>query len=131
MDIFKSVPSDCQNIVFVLIAIVAVMVAYFVYNYKSKNGDGDKKKVSFKGGENESIETPTGIVMYGKDSCPWCKRQKSELGDEWDKVTYVNCAESPGACEEQKISALPTWFINGNRTEGFMKKDTFVKKCSN
>ena len=75
------------------------------------------------------VDASGDIVMYGKDSCPWCKRQKSELKGHWSKVKYVNCQENPEECKKNEISALPTWVINGERTEGFMKKEKFEEKC--
>lgn len=133
MDLAKIIPDDCQNIVLMLVGILVVVIVYFVYNHKRVPSKSDEtvtedKKVKFKDSEKQSAGT-SAIVMYGKDSCPWCKRQKTELGDMWDKVEYVNCASEGSVCEEKEISALPTWVINGERSEGFMKKDEFSKKC--
>ena len=122
------IPENCQNIVLILVAILVVVVVYFVHVYNNKSQDG-AKKVSFTEPSKKNTSPGSGITMYGKDSCPWCKRQKSELGDEWGKVNYVNCAETPDLCKENEIAALPTWVIKGERSEGFMKKDTFVSKC--
>lgn len=122
-----SVPKDCDYMLYIIVAIVAAMVGYFLYTYKKDNGSSPKEKgVSEK---KVTFGNDGPITMYGKDSCPWCKRQKTELGSEWEKVNYVNCKDSPEKCKEGRIAALPTWVINGERTEGFMKKEEFVKKC--
>lgn len=126
MDLLK-VPGDCKNIILMLIGILIVVIVYFVYTHKKVSSDG--KQVKFEQKPPESNNSESNIVMYGKDSCPWCKRQKTELGDMWDKVTYVNCAKDGKACEENNITALPTWVIYGERSEGFMKKEAFSKKC--
>ena len=124
------IPDDCQNIVMVAIAVVAVLVIYLLHTRKNK-GQNSEKKVQFKDEKKQVSNNTNGskIVMYGKDSCPWCKRQKTELGDSWEKVHYINCKDNQQACEENKIAALPTWVINGERSEGFLKKDVFEKKC--
>lgn len=113
-----------QNVIMTVIVIIAVICGYLIYTYKSKDitVKGQDKKVSFQADDNK-------IVMYGKDSCPWCKRQKTELGDKWSMVKYINCKDSPELCESNNITALPTWDIDGNRSEGFMKKSDFVKQC--
>jgi len=128
MKLSNIIPDDCQNIVLLLIAIIVVIIVYFihVYNPKKNQKESDtKKKVKF----SESEEDSNAIIMYGKDSCPWCKRQKTELGEYWSKVKYINCQNDSKSCQENEIEALPTWVIKGERSEGFMKKDEFEKKC--
>ena len=92
--------SDGYRNVFVLcIAVVVVICVYKIYNYKNQFGtkqESSDKKVTF--------EVDDKIVMYGKDSCPWCKRQKTELGDKWSMVKYINCKDSPELCESNNIT---------------------------
>ena len=70
------------------------------------------------------------MVMYGRDSCPWCAKQKKEMGDEMKNVKYVSCEESPDECRKASVSALPTWVINGKKFEGFMPKDQVLAKLN-
>lgn len=123
-----SVPEQYRGVMKVIVVVCVLYVLWMLYTkHCKKNGavmEPSEKTVKF-----EDSSGSNDIVMYGKDSCPWCKRQKKELGDKWSTVKYVNCQDQPGACEEEKINALPTWVINGKRSEGFMKKETFEKKC--
>ena len=123
MELIKLLSEDYNNVLFILIGIVLVIVLYFYHTYKENKVEPviKEKKVEFE------LDDQDDIIMYGKDSCPWCKRQKTELGEYWGKVKYVNCATDSGKCEE--ISALPTWVIKGERSEGFIKKSEFEKKC--
>lgn len=70
------------------------------------------------------------MVMYGRDSCPWCAKQKKEMGDEMKNVKYVSCEDSPDECRKAGVSALPTWVINGKKFEGFMPKDQVLSKLN-
>lgn len=70
------------------------------------------------------------MVMYGRDSCPWCAKQKTEMGDEMKNVRYINCEKTPDECRKAQISALPTWVINGKKFEGFMPKDKVLSKLN-
>ena len=75
----------------------------------------------------EPTSTNGKMIMYGRDSCPWCSKQKKEMGEEMKNIQYVNCEETPAACKEAKIAALPTWIINGKRHEGYMPKDKILE----
>ena len=66
-------------------------------------------------------------IMYGRDSCPWCSKQKKEMGEEMKNIQYVSCEKTPAVCREAQISALPTWIINGKRHEGYMPKDKVME----
>lgn len=66
-------------------------------------------------------------IMYGRDSCPWCSKQKKEMGEEMKNIQYVSCEKTPTVCREARISALPTWIINGKRHEGYMPKDKVME----
>ena len=131
MDLLKSfnIKEQKKNIMILVAIVVVVYLGYMMMQKKKKVKSieqQDKNEVK----PANDVDTNNGILMYGKDSCPWCKRQKTELKDHWDKVTYVNCQENPEECKKNKIAALPTWVIHGNRSEGFMKKEKFEEKCN-
>ena len=56
----------------------------------------------------------TGAVMYGLDTCPYCRSQKQRFGTTaWPKITYVECLGNAAACNKAKIRVTPTWLIKG------------------
>tara|TARA_Y100000389_G_C17018593_1_gene297666 strand:+ start:229 stop:498 length:270 start_codon:yes stop_codon:yes gene_type:complete len=75
--------------------------------------------------EDSPFSTDKQITMYGKDTCPWCEKQKTELGDLFDNVKYIDCQNEE--CDD--ITALPTWEFDGERHEGYLTKTDFINKC--
>ena len=88
------------------------------------------KKVELPKDTKNNKQSNKKMVMYGRDSCPWCSKQKKEMGDEMQHITYVNCETSPDECRKASVSALPTWVINGKKFEGFMPKDQVLAKLN-
>lgn len=130
MDVLKSFNmKDQKRNMMILVAVVVVVYLGYMMMQKKKKVKTESPQ------ENNQVPVANGggvtgsILMYGKDSCPWCKRQKTELKDHWGKVTYVNCQENPEECKKNNVAALPTWVIHGDRSEGFMKKEKFEEKC--
>ena len=62
--------------------------------------------------------TDNGAVMYGSDTCPHCKQQKTLFKGSFDLIDYVECRKDPKACQEAGIQNYPTWIIDGERHEG-------------
>ena len=119
------IQTEYQSIIILIIVVGFVYLAHMIYTHMN-----NKNKISsIKNVEENSNEDNSEVIMYGNDSCPWCKRQKEELNDLWDNVKYVNCENNPELCEKEEISALSTWVIKKNKSEGFMKKEEFIKKC--
>ncbi len=105
---------DCCNAMTFFLFIAVIVLIYFAVSKL-------KSQPNATVGDNN-------ILMFGRESCPWCKKQKSELGGLMSDVEYVNCENNPEKCSEYNITALPTWFIYGNKTEGFITKDDYQKK---
>ena len=117
--------TDYQYIVIIISLVGFVYLLHMIYIHINNK----KEETNVIDTEVELNEDNSDVIMYGNDSCPWCKRQKEELNDLWDNVKYINCENNPEICEKEEISALPTWVIKKNKSEGFMKKDEFIKKC--
>mgnify|MGYP001350694135 CR=1 FL=1 len=123
--------SDKKTIT-VLTIIVICLILLCIYSRNKitttkvlkNSGESDSKTNNEKKQNNKN--TPQ-MIMYGRDSCPWCSKQKKELGDEMSNVKYINCEETPAMCKDAKISALPTWIINGKKHEGFMPKTKILE----
>ena len=114
------------NYMHLVALLVSIVVVYTAYSYFNKNKNNTESIST-----DEELLKPNAfqsnkeIKMYGKDSCPWCVKQKEELGDLFDNVKYIDCEK--GTCDN--IEALPTWDIDGEITEGFLTKQEFLQKC--
>lgn len=70
-----------------------------------------------------------GIVMYGSESCYWCQREKSNFGDAWRFISYVDCFKEPQRCTTVGIEATPTWtFPDGKRLIGYQGLEKLAKE---
>ena len=93
----------------------------------SQNNSPSTPKTPTVHNSKETSATNGKMLMYGRDSCPWCSKQKKEMGEEMKNVQYINCEQTPAACKEAKIAALPTWIINGKKHEGYIPKDKILE----
>jgi len=62
--------------------------------------------------------TDAGVTMYGTDSCTYCKAQKSDFGNSFQYVNFVNCDSNRAACDAAGVRAYPTWDYNGAQLTG-------------
>lgn len=66
-------------------------------------------------------------TMYGAFWCPHCQNQKLTLGEDFEKVNYVECSNPDGSptkvCSDAGIKGYPTWEIAGKRYEGEQTKE--------
>ena len=101
----------------IILAIVAFMVYQRMFAGKEASGLGKKLKDG-------------GWVFYGREGCPWCTKQKVELGDLMASITYVDCGENPEECKKAKVEGVP-FFSNGSVSfSGFHKKEDLANKVN-
>ena len=62
--------------------------------------------------------TEKNAVLYGSNHCSHCNTQKILFGEYFEKISFVNCDETPWLCEAVDITAYPTWIINGKKHLG-------------
>ena len=61
----------------------------------------------------------SGATMYGAAWCPHCQKEKSNFGQYFKYINYVECPDNIKLCEDKKITGYPTWeFADGSRAEG-------------
>lgn len=74
------------------------------------------------------------IVMYGRDSCPYTLKMKSELKNSglYKKIKYVDVTTPEGAAEFKKtgFDGVPAFKGNGRVAVGFMKSSNLLKKLN-
>jgi len=98
-----------KNIFWWLVAgfIILLLAIYFVGSRNTKNYDSFAKCLAEKG-----------AVMYGTYWCKYCNSQKSEFGDSFRFIDYVECSETPDICTEKNIEGFPTWIIKNKKYQG-------------
>ncbi|MAF80188.1 hypothetical protein CL629_03865 [bacterium] len=55
--------------------------------------------------------TDKGIVMYGTDSCSYCRAEKAEFKSAFQYINYIECDKEPERCAEANIESTPTWVL--------------------
>lgn len=60
-----------------------------------------------------------GAVLYGASWCPYTQDQIESFKDGFEYLTYVECTEQEAVCDQNGISAYPTWVIGGTRVSGY------------
>lgn len=106
----------------ILVMVILLLSAYIIYNYvynKMKCHDENEE-------DEEKKRAKSKYIMYGVDSCGWTVKQKKELGDDMNRVVYVNCENEEEMCAQKNITGYPSWEINGVMSSGFKtKKEVF------
>ncbi len=49
------------------------------------------------------------VVLYIRQGCPACAKQKEILAENLDRINYVDCAVSRQECVDAGIEYVPTW----------------------
>ena len=66
------IQTEYQSIIILIIVVGFVYLAHMIYTHMN-----NKNKISsIKNAEENSNEDNSEVIMFGNDSCPWCKRQK-------------------------------------------------------
>lgn len=61
--------------------------------------------------------TENGAIMYGTDTCPACRNQKTMFGDAFAYLEYVNCSFDQASCQTANVSSIPQWFVGDERLQ--------------
>lgn len=71
------------------------------------------------------------VTIYGAFWCPHCEYQKEILGDDFNKINYVECSNEDKTqneyCSSKGIRAYPTWEIDGELYEGVKTPEQLSK----
>lgn len=59
-----------------------------------------------------------GVVMYGTKYCGHCNDQKKLFGDSFKYINYIECTEQGDICEQNGVTSVPTWVIDGEKYIG-------------
>lgn len=91
---------------FVLIIIIGAVWAFSYYNNVVANSP---EVLNPNGFTYEQINClATQHKFYGEEWCPHCNDQKEMLGTEVSDVTYIDCGDNRGLCQDLGITGYPT-----------------------
>jgi thioredoxin-related protein len=62
----------------------------------------------------------SGLLMYGEDTCEYCRFQKKMFGSAFESINYVNCQFDQEICQGKGIVNFPTWEKDGASKTGVM-----------
>jgi glutaredoxin len=94
-------------------SIILILIATTVIIYLTLSDDNFNPESSL-----ASCLTKNGAIFYGSDNCGYCLRQKALFEESFKDIVYVNCQTEKEKCSSAKITAYPTWIINGNKLVG-------------
>lgn len=57
-------------------------------------------------------------LLFVAKGCVHCEHQKFILGSYYDMFNVTDCLDNSERCSFYKITATPTWVINGSEIEG-------------
>ena len=109
--------------------VIFAVVAYFAWRWWQKRTDDDSDDEEPMPIGN-SAPTPVlppqdpvpqgdGIVMYGNEDCPWCKKQKEYFKDKSIDYSFVDCTK-PGGCPNF-VHGYPTIVKDGQVMPGYQE----------
>lgn len=95
-----------NNVITILIILGVITIAFIVLNQASPQTD---EKVIKCIGQNSEL--------YVQLGCHACEIQKEIFGENYRYLNVIDCFYDREECIAKKITATPTWFINGEYYE--------------
>ena len=90
------------------LTIVVVIIILGIYWAKG-NGNNDEAVI-------QCIAENSQLIV--KEGCPACASQEKILENYINKFNVTDCSIKPQKCMDLGITHVPTWIINGERSEG-------------
>ncbi|MGL5830876.1 MAG: hypothetical protein ACRCZE_01880 [Candidatus Altimarinota bacterium] len=105
--------------IFIVMVLVVVSFKVMVANQWEENEvEGDNKTLTTTREDFVMCLKESGLIMYGDNTCEFCRQQKKMFGSQFEELNYVNCQFEKEICESKGISAYPVWEINEKRAIG-------------
>ncbi len=115
-----------NKILIILIIVVIALIAFLIWGGIWSSKKSDPKLESF-----AQCLAEKNITMYGAVWCQWCKKEKSNFGDAFKYVPYVECPENTKKCLELGINGYPTWiFPDGKKLQGYQGLERLSQESS-
>ena len=97
------------KVLLVIVTLIAIgLVTWSVSGYFVMNDDNLSDLDKF-----AKCLTEKGATVYVSAYCGHCKNQKEMFGDSFKYINSVECTENQQLCQQNGITGVPTWIING------------------
>jgi thiol-disulfide isomerase/thioredoxin len=120
-----------ENIIFYItigITIIGIIIFLLFFNNSSRTEPKDEKNLT------SFIEclNQKGAIMYGTEWCGYCRSQKEQFGEYFEKIRYVDCNLEREVCQNAGVKGFPTWVINEKLESGFktLEQLSKISQCS-
>ena len=100
-----------------MIAIIIGVVGFLAWKNLAPSNQGNY-------GDFARCLSNKGAIMYGSKYCGHCDNQKKLFGNSFSYINYIECTEQMDVCEQNGISGVPLWEINGQRYPGEQSLET-------
>ena len=99
-----------------LIFLIAISYHLFLRNWITQFVNGPSTLDEF-----AKCLTEKEAVMYGRDTCPACQKQKEKFGSAFKYINYIKCDFEPEKCRSKGIKTIPKWYLNNEEVDGNFK----------
>jgi hypothetical protein len=117
----KSIVLPLIGVIISVILLPAIILSIGTITYFIANSDETSTNMSapveLTGLSIAQCLTNNGVVMYGSDSCPACRQQKTFF-DDFEEIEYIECDKDRSACQSAGIRSIPTWVRGDERLVG-------------
>ncbi|MAG77927.1 hypothetical protein CL616_01030 [archaeon] len=73
--------------------------------------------------------TNEGAVMVGAEWCGYCQKEKTEFGDSFQYVTFVDAAANAALADSYGVPGYPTWVLaDGTQLVGYRSVETLMEE---
>lgn len=64
------------------------------------------------------------VQMYGSDNCSVCADQKRVFGNDFEKISYINCDFNKEECTNKGVTVYPVWAKGNSVLVGLQSLET-------
>ena len=112
-----------KNLIIFILTLIILLSGFLFWNVNRGDNNQIIKLNNF-----TKCLSEKGMTMYGLQNCHWCQKQKSDFGDAWQYINYVECSNDPNGCLAKGVQSFPTWFLNGEKIVGYQKLEDLSNK---
>lgn len=124
----KKLNPKLEKFLKIFIVLVLILASFKFIVAQQWPADEGSKSVLTEQGDNKTAATTredfvnclkeSGLIMYGSNSCEYCRQQKKMFGSQFEELNFVNCEFEKDLCESKGITAYPVWEIGTQRAIG-------------
>lgn len=98
-----------KQIIFAVIGVVVLLLAIGMVSPKERGLSVENNNATSTLDSFAQCLTSKGLVMYGAEWCPHCKKEKNRFGTAFKYASYVECPDNIQLCLSKGVNGYPTW----------------------